>query len=352
MSSLSPLKWHIRNLLRAPKKQKDISAIIIISVQNEDLDHIILKTWEERLYMTQQQYTVQSLELHLFFGRIMKEHAIFLEAGFTPANPDFSKAANQYKEQFETILHHAVHLGNGIIRPEVVTSGEVVTDYTLGSEQQTQAFTGIQIDQNITRLEQSLHGAANPQITAELANQVRELNANAGRALGSLIAWKKQILDDVLSCRMFTANYPLLLAHILHEAEEYQSGLEALAQGQNPETHTQETELFWDQIMLEHAVFIRGTLDPSENELIRTANGFAKEYNELLRTAKTATDTTIPSITERTLQETLRFRDFKDAGAKGIAACKIRSTILPLLADHVLREANRFIRLLRQFEGN
>lgn len=34
--------------------------------------------------ITEQQYVVLSLELHLFFGRIMKEHALFLRAGFTP----------------------------------------------------------------------------------------------------------------------------------------------------------------------------------------------------------------------------------------------------------------------------
>ena len=44
----------------------------------------------------------------------------------------------------------------------------------------------------------------------------------------------------------------------------------------------------------------------------------------------------------------MRFKDFKQAGTEGIAACKIRSIILPLLADHVLREANHYIRLLRQ----
>lgn len=40
-----------------------------------------------------QNYITQSLTLHLFFARIMKEHAIFLEAGFTPKNIDL---ANQY----------------------------------------------------------------------------------------------------------------------------------------------------------------------------------------------------------------------------------------------------------------
>ncbi|MBS5958887.1 MAG: DUF2935 domain-containing protein, partial [Clostridiales bacterium] len=73
----------------------------------------------------QQQYVILSLELHLFFGRIMKEHSIFLEAGFTPANPNFSNVADQFKEQFENVLYHAVVLGNGIITPNVVSSGEI-----------------------------------------------------------------------------------------------------------------------------------------------------------------------------------------------------------------------------------
>ena len=49
---------------------------------------------------------------------------------------------------------------------------------------------------------------------------------------------------------------------------------------------------------------------------------------------------------QESLNETLRFRDFKTAGVQGIEDCKIRSVILPLLADHVLREANHYIRLL------
>ncbi len=53
-------------------------------------------------------------------------------------------------------------------------------------------------------------------------------------------------------------------------------------------------------------------------------------------------------LTCKTLEETLKYRDFKLAGTKGINDCEIRSIILPLLADHVLREANHYIRILEQ----
>ena len=47
------------------------------------------------------------------------------------------------------------------------------------------------------------------------------------------------------------------------------------------------------------------------------------------------------------LKKTEQYRNFKEAGTEGITQCKIRSVILPLLADHVLREANHYLRILK-----
>ena len=74
-----------------------------------------------------------------------------------------------------------------------------------------------------------------------------------------------------------------------------------------------------------------------------TAEQAAKAFAELLRQCNEAQDKT---LTESSLEKTVKLRDFKAAGTKGIEQCKIRSVILPLLADHVLREANHYIRLL------
>ncbi|MCI5622714.1 DUF2935 domain-containing protein, partial [Anaerostipes sp.] len=55
--------------------------------------------------------------------------------------------------------------------------------------------------------------------------------------------------------------------------------------------------------------------------------------------------------TGRTIEITEKYRDFKEAGTKGITECQIQSIILPLLADHVLREANHYLRLLKEQKG-
>lgn len=99
--------------------------------------------------------------------------------------------------------------------------------------------------------------------------------------------------------------------------------------------------------MMEHALFIRGLLDPCEESLIDTADDFAADYKRLLKLADERDCMASDRLREKSLKETLKYRDFKAAGTKGILDCEISSIIMPLLADHVLREANHYIRLLK-----
>lgn len=295
--------------------------------------------------MFSDNYVIKSLELHLFFARIMKEHSLFLEAGFTPANPPFPKRADFFKKEFEKLLCRAIELGDGIISREVLCSGEIVTDFTLLAEKQTECFTGIAINKMLTEKELRMtDGFCRFDSVSDKRCQVQRLNKTALELLNGLIGFKENILKKVLCCDMFTANYPLLLEHIIREAKLYREYVCMLEKdGDITDESMKETECFWNRIMMEHAKFIRGLLDPTEEELMKTANGFAGDYRKLLDVCRNAQD---KAMTEEALEETKKFRDFKTAGVKGIEECKIRSIILPLLADHVLREANHYIRLL------
>ena len=186
---------------------------------------------------------------------------------------------------------------------------------------------------------------AEAQVSPSLARQVRQLNRDGLQLVDCLIAFKERLLRNVRACNIFTVNYPLLIAHILREARLYREHLlqlESAEPGCSPDLRG--SELFWNQIMMEHALFIRGLLDPGEDALITTADGFAADYRRLLETASAASAQAAPDGAALAL--TQKFRDFKRAGVEGIEACRIRSIILPLLADHVLREASHYIRLL------
>lgn len=296
-----------------------------------------------------QNYALSSLELHLFFGRIMKEHAFFLEIGYTAADPNYKHEAKKYKEEFEKLLCDTIRLSDGVIGRRIFESGELITEYTLSSEKTTSELAGAEINFDLTMMEAKLWDKCSKQSVntdCNFTNEVKKLNQRSLQLLECLIAFKQETLNNVLKCRMFTINYPLLLEHIIREAKLYQRYIMNLENGYDTMEDLKEVELFWNQIMMEHALFIRGLLDPSECDLISTADDFAGKFAELLKRARCMTDATIDSITDLTLKETMKYRDFKEAGTKGINECGIKSLIVPLLADHVLREANHYIRIL------
>lgn len=304
--------------------------------------------------LSRTEFVQQSLGLHLFFTRIMKEHSFFLEVGFTPRDATFTERADAFRREFDGILEEAISLSDGVVNNEVLESGEVVTPFTLDAERATIFYTGIQIPTQLTQAEQRLTGDGVSRINPMLEQRVSALNQKSINATASLIQFKRNILRDVLACKMFTFNYPLLIRHIMREAELYLSTLRRLQDRQevNFEREAAELEFFWNRQMAEHAKFIRGLLDPTENNLINQANMFGNEFDRLTQAAKAAMDATSPldRVTDESLAATEDLRDFKAEGTRGILACRIASIIIPLLGDHVLREANHYLRLLRMFE--
>lgn len=299
------------------------------------------------------EYIKQSLALHLFFARIMKEHSFFLQVGFTAKDNKLIEQANNLRTSFDAFLREVVALSNGVVDPGVLQSGEVVTPYTQKAEMISANYTGVNIPLQLTQSETRLQGNPLP-VDSQYERRVNILNENAIRLINSIIRFITNILTNVLSCRLFTVNYPLLIDHILREARLYLSMVQRLQRREriNVEQEELEQEHFWNRIMAEHSKFIRGLLDPTEEELIMAADNFADEFDQLTQEAKQAIDRTIPisNVTEDSLNATREIRNFNTQGTQGLIECRIKSIIIPLLGDHVLRESNHYLRLLNMFK--
>lgn len=304
--------------------------------------------------LSREEYIRLSLELNLFFARIAKEHSIFLETSFTGRDARFAEQADNFKVQFEGLLAETIALSNGVISTDVATSGELVTPFTLDAEKVSSFYTGVQINSNLTQAEAGLAGNPGMMANPLLEQRVFNLNQKAIPLVSSLAQFKSTVLSNVISCKMFTTNYPLLLDHIIREAQFYLRMLTKLQRREEilTEQDLLEQEVFWNRIMAEHSMFIRGLLDPTEVELIRTANNFGNEFSELTNEAVAALDQTMVStnITDESLKAAMKLKDFKTAGTKGLINCSIKAIAYPLLGDHVLREANHYIRVLRMFQ--
>lgn len=277
----------------------------------------------------------------------MKEHALFLEAGFTPKDKPLIVEAEKYQNEFKVILEQAIHLSNNFVSPEIITSQELITNYTIKAEQKTSTLTGIPIDTNVTVLEANLTSGRSENITEEMVNYVRPINKRARFLLENFITYQKQILDNVLTCQIFTYNYPLMIDHLIEEAKLYLAYMNRLENNQTIEGDKEGQRRFWNEIMMEHALFIRGLMDPSESKVIHEANEFAKHYQELMQEMRNL-GINFNHDKKKDEELTEKFKAFNQTGTKGIVECQIRSIIVPLLADHILREVNHYLRILKE----
>jgi hypothetical protein len=297
--------------------------------------------------ISQKEFITMSLDLNLFFLRIMKEHSFFLEIGFMPKDKNMGERAGMFRQRFERLLSEATALANGNVSANALSSRQVTTQYTLEAERLTNFYTGIPFNLELTRREEMLQPAGYGTQGTRLERAVESLDRRAYQATEELATFKEQLLRSVRSCRMFTVNYPLLIEHILREARHFMNMLTSLLRREsvNRPENLLDQALFWNRQMAEHAKFIAGLLDPSEEALIETARVFGKEFDTLTAEAEQATRQTMEAagVTAESRQETEKLRDFKAAGTKGILECKIQSIIIPLLGDHVLREANHYL---------
>jgi len=168
------------------------------------------------------EFIRQSLELHLFFARIMKEHSFFLQVGFTPKDSNYIDEANAFRMEFDILLADTISLSNGVVSNDVLESGEVLTPFTLKAEMASAYFTGVKIPIDFTREEAGLKGdTLSMGNNKRLEQKVYMLNNRAMELIKGLAQFKTMLLSDVLSCKIFTNNFPLLLDHILREAKFY-----------------------------------------------------------------------------------------------------------------------------------
>lgn len=296
--------------------------------------------------LSREDFLRLSLETNLFFQRIMKEHLFFIETSLQPIETARIAEADRLKKNFEELLEESVDYAQRInLSEEAIHSNEFVTPYTLKAEKRSSRLTGASINTDITKRELALFGTQE-YYTERLDLDIRDLNARSLSLLQEVINYQRNILALSLRCEIFITLYADLLSHVTQEAEYYQERLTALQNRRLPRRTLCEELNFWNHVMGDHARFIACMLDPTEMRLREAAENIAERFDILIERCMRTPER---EIIGRSLAATERVRNFKRAATEGILACEIISIILPLLADHVLREANHYLRILREY---
>lgn len=174
------------------------------------------------------------------------------------------------------------------------------------------------------------------------------------------IEYKARLGDAQTSGALRSLVWPCFFDHTRHEAERWTRRLEAVARGES-EFDKAEVSEFWTNIMDEHARFVAHLLDPDEFELIETCmktsrvfcdlhkGGLHGVVSALVDEPGTVTKSLMQNPeTNAILSAAQTILDFKTQAARDIEGGRIKSIIDPRLADHVRREALKFVDELKR----
>lgn len=294
-------------------------------------------------------FITKSIDLHLFFMRITEEHLIFIKGALPDKYIDLINETDNLREEAVKFLNVIVSLANGYISPHVLKSNEILTKFTYDSEKATSQLTGIKIDLNLTLNENKL---LTPEYNRVSHDEIMRLNDYAIDIIKKITSFESSLLKSIEDCEIFCSIYPDRLDHIIDENKNYLVNLTNL---QNmkfvPSLQTLSYEIiFWNENLSDHGKYTAGLLDPKEKNLIKKANEFAEEFEILKDEAKNAKEdlNRITSVLNKSLELTIKFKEFNVHEVEGLLNCKIKSITLPLAAEHDLREVNHYLGILQE----
>lgn len=191
-------------------------------------------------------------------------------------------------------------------------------------------------------------------------NELKSFVSKVTEEIKPFIEYKARLGEAQASGKLRSLVWTLFFDHARHEAERWTRRLDTLAGGESEFDKT-EVSTFWTNIMDEHARFVAHLLDPEEFELIETAmktsrvfadlhkGGVGGVASALIHEPTTVVDSLVQNPeTNAILSAAETILDFKTKAARDIEAARIKSIIDPRLADHVRREALKFVDELKR----
>src|SRR5688500_17532287 len=222
----------------------------------------------------------------------------------------------------------------------------------VAGKQRTEA---LRFSENFSMLHKQIDGSAPPDRSG-----LRRFATNVVEQIKPLIEYKARLGDAQRAGKLRSLVWPLFFDHTKDEAERWNRRFDALSRGE-VDFERKEVVTFWTGVMDEHARFIAHLLDPDEYALIETALKTAKVFRELQRdgldgavSALTSEPgTTLASLSQNpeidaVMSAAQAMLDFKTQAVRDIESARIKSIIEPRLADHVRREAIKFVNELKR----
>ena len=261
-----------------------------------------------------------------FWTGIFRDHAMFIHDRLAPDQAREIRWARDFQQTFQKLESKAAGLAKtaGIAAPAGA--------YALTGEPQEPPLARFD-GQELMRYER----------------ESQELTKVTLEAVGSLRAFKEQVLQQKLDCTITLGLGPVLIAHMIVEAEEGHRALSSAREAADlpPALEALHHHLIWLPDAAGHAVALNNGLDGVEQQLRLETENFhqifsgmhvkAMELYSMLRVAPRMVGA-LKRLNRDSVAQMGVFVKFLEELREHLEGCEVMGTLVPDLAEHMMKE--------------
>lgn len=276
-----------------------------------------------------------------FWSAVFHDHAAFIHDNLAPDQAQPIGWSDQFRKAFTHVHAEARRLAEAAGIPGPAGS------YALTGRPTDLPLAGLQ-GQGLLQLEQ----------------EAERLSRGLVEGITALRAFKEQLIQQKLACSVKLGLGPSLLNHMVIEAGEAMRVLSRRQEGDlGPPSPAQEAlhqHLIWLPDAAGHAAVLHGDLDGTEAELLKETCDFkrifdgmhlkAQELDAMLRVAPRMVGA-LRRLTDNAMAQIAVFRAFLAELREHLENCEVLGRLVPLLADHMLREELYYTEKIEGIEG-
>lgn len=291
------------------------------------------------------EFVKESLITNLYYLRTLREYCTRIEVSLPTKYEEYINISKDLAKRCEEFGEELIKISNNRIPESVILSGIFITKYTLECELLTEKLFDIDINTNLSKIENNLT-PGNLEATSELVSNITKINERIIKLAEEFVNFASNLYEKVTNQEVFTFYYNSLNIYLIEETNVYISELERLNQKLTTDpSFVTDFEYYRNAFLYGIATFIRGEIDPIYANIWNEANDFCKEYKNIVREYENMklTPENQKNMSLNSLELAKRFKVFLEKCLDLLLKKEIYFISAPITKDNALTAVNYFI---------
>ena len=290
---------------------------------------------------------LQSLVNHIYFAGSIRSFCSTIGLTFFKNNDEYIDRAIALGYRAADIINKTILLMNKEIATAVVENDVYITPYTKDLDLLTQSLFEISLVIQVDKDLQILGDRGNVIFNDEVMTKIDSLNQEAITLINDFKTFCQEIKMKIDGGEVFSYLYPDFFNYMYDEISVYGRDIERiLSKKDYTDFYLSEYTYYFNELLRESALYIRGFLDTSDQDIFDMASYYINAFANLTEKYLKNTDTNI-NLSIEAEKLVINYQKFVTGVIDKLLKAKIYFITPPITLDNFLTNINVYLFILK-----